>query len=335
MSDAEILLYHTHTEESNSTVRNFYGEDAVENHFGDYTHVIQELPGDIDPVFVRTEHAQKKSREDSGSFYQDFEEEVIEQGGQLEYHDRHVTGTLGENQFSIIEGVEGTLNDQDSHVLFCGIPVDEEKTAWNLELDRNSEKSFYDFSEDVSWTGLPHWNIMSPSHEEKEEIIYEAERNDDIDVAVSHASGYGLANRYINGDLPLLQDSVDYNVSRIPELDWHVTLPYKLDGVGVLEDGTINDLRSGDLSVEKITDCNMVNHGFSTNSLIDTWNFGTTMAGPSLEIEDSYVNEFVDSVYGKPIFSRTEDEYREKSRRNIENATDVTAEELLENTVEV
>lgn len=331
----ELLFYHTHTEESNRTVGEYMGsEKATENHYADYATLVNELSDDIDPVIVRTEHIEKKASEDTESFHQWFEDDIEELGGQLEHHDTHITGVLGENRFAVIDGVEGTFKEPDSHILLCGVPREEEVNAWNL-----SNEELYSMSEELAWTGLPHWNIMSPSLEEKESILQESERNSDLDIAISHTTGYGSPmNELVNGAFPS-QTGVDeyaeeYGASLIPELDWHTTLPYKLDGVGVIEDGSIDELSEGEIPVDSILDCDIVEYGHlqeqTCGAVHDSWRFGTTLAAPSLRIED-YFKGASRELYRK--FAPVEDEdYRSLAESSVKHATDVSIDDLQENT---
>lgn len=315
----DLLFYHTHTENSNRSVRDFYGEDAVENHYADFSLLIEELSDEINPVIVRTEHAKKRAREENEGFHQRFKKEIEQKGGQVEYHKNHVTGTFGSSDFSIIEGVEGTLKEQNSHILLCGVPVEDEITFWN-----KGKKELYELSKDTAWTGLPHWNLMSPKLEDKKDILNTAQENDDIKLAVSYGQGYGLLNPYVNGKLPgqtsVKEYAEKYEASLVPELDWHTTLPYNLNGIGVLDDGTSEKLADGEIPVENILDADIVKYRTMKDRFYslfkNTENFGTTMALPSVGIQ----------LYD-------EDKYREIRRENTKTVADVDPEYLLQNTV--
>lgn len=320
MKDAEILLYHNHTEESNRVAD--FGPELddfiVKNHYADYAHFIDELPGDVNPVIVRTEHGMKRSSEDSKSFHQEFWTDILDRGGQVETHDTHVTGTLGETEFAVIDGVEATYNERDQHLLLAGLPLEEEIDAYNI-----GKEEFFEYAGEAAWSGIPHWNIMTPSLEEKEEIIHEADDLDDVELALSHSGGYGLMNKIVNDELPgtgrseIDQFSSDYDLPILPELDWHVTLPHGLDHTGVLESGTIDWLRDGQMPVKDILEADTVDYGFTPgNEIKDSWNFGTTQVAPSFANGSGAIATA--SSAGQLVLGYTSpEEYRQKMRENV------------------
>lgn len=138
MNNSEILIYHSHTEESNRTGNDY----VIDNHFANYAELVAQLPENIDPVFVRTEHVKKRSFDDPKSFHQQpngghnmsFAEEIESRGGQVENEEytSHITGTLGENRFAMIDGVEANYHRADSHMLLCGLDRETEIDAWEI-----------------------------------------------------------------------------------------------------------------------------------------------------------------------------------------------------------
>lgn len=337
---SEILIYHTHTEESNRTGNDY----VISNHFADYPQLIEELPSDIDPVIVRTEHVMKREREDKKSFHQrpkgskdrTFSEEIEERGGQVEYHDTHLTGTLGENSFAAIEGIEVSYKRPDSHMTVCGVDVESEIDGWKI-----GNEELVDLVENSAWVGIPHWNVMNPTIEEKQELFEETDRNDDFEMALNHSGGYGFGDLYINDELSRKSDiekyADEYDLPVVPEYDWHVALPQKLDHAGVLEKGTIDSLRDGEIPIENILGCDMVNYDISPTKayshLVDSYNFLVNHHLPSNHLNDSTVNRVYEEIFGRPISPYTEDHFRQKALDNISRVTDdVDREMIVENT---
>lgn len=339
----ELLLYHCHTEESNKTAPNRLeelglNEEITANHFADYPDFIDSLPNEVNPIIVRTEHCDKYAKDDSRSFHQRFPEEIESRGGQTEYHETHITGYLGENEFTILEGVEGTYNDSDKHIIHAGVPIEEEVNAF-----KQTSYEFNNMSEDSAFSGIPHWNFLAPSEEEKMEILEESERNEDIDVAISYSSGNGIFDHFLNGknlEGSTVEDySEEYGAPLIPELDWHNALPYKLDGVGIVEDGTIEQFQDGEIPTENILDCDMLSYDSKTTKakglVYDTWNFGSGMVLPSLNLENNPVNSASKKLFDRYMTPVVEEDYKDLARRNLENATDVYEEEILDNRVSI
>lgn len=333
MRDTEILLYHNHSEESNrvADLSPELDDFIVKNHYADYAHLIEELPDDVNPVIVRTEHAFKRAAGDNKSFHQEFWTDVLERGGQIETHGSHITGTLGENEFAVIDGVEPTYNQRDQHLLIAGLPIGEDVDAWNID-----QEQFFEYAEDAAWAGIPHWNIMTPSGEEKQELIHRADDLDDVDLALSHNGGYGTLSKYVNdeigGESEIERLSSDYDLPVIPELDTHSSLPYGLDHVGVLENGTIDQLRDGNMPVKALLDADTVDYGFSPwNEFRDDYNFGFTQVMPSLANEGGAVGTLA-GIAGETLGYSEPEDYREKMRKNFSTvASSVDAETLREN----
>lgn len=335
MTDSEVLIYHSHSEESNRIGE--FGPELddfiVENHYADYAHLIEELPGDVNPVIVRTEHGIKRGAKDRKSFHQDFWADILDRGGQIETHGSHITGVLGENEFAVIDGVEPTYEEQDQHLLLAGLPIDEEVDAYNIGRDE-----FFEYAEDAAWAGIPHWNMMTPSKEEKADIIHEADDLDDVDLALSHNGGYGSLSRYVNDEIPgtggsdIERFASDYDLPVLPEIDWHVTLPQGLDHAGLLEKGTVEQLREGHIPVKNLLDAETVDYGFSPGDEVrEDYNFGFTHVVPSLAVEDGPVASMAKLGQAALGYSEPE-EYREKMRANISNvASNISSEELREN----
>lgn len=185
---------------------------------------------------------------------------------------------------------------------------------------------------------------MNPKVEEKESLFEEYERNDDLELVLNHSGGYGFGDLYINDELSLGKTDIEhyadrYDLSVMPEFDWHTTLPQQLDHVGVLEDGTIAALRDGDIPVEKITGCDLVDYDtFSARKLwnhtVDSYNFAVNHELTSLGMEDSRANKAYEQIFGDPFVPREAENYRENALENIEQVTsDVDRELLEENTI--
>lgn len=327
----ELLFYHTHTQESNYNVSEMLSaeDNPMENHYADYAGLVENLPDSINPIIVRTEHFKKRAADDSKSFHNTFRDEIEERGGQVETHKTHVTGTLGENSFSVIDGVEGSIEEPDSHVLLCGLPRETEIEALNLDLDE-----FYDLAEDSAWAGLPHWNVMSPDNDTKEELLHNSQKRDDLDIAPSYATGYGFTNNFINTETggESVEDYAErYGVQMIPELDWHTTLPYRLNGVGVVED-VLDELEDGDIPTERILSSDMISYDTSVeqlyNSARDTWNFLDTMVMPPNA--KGAADNIAEQLY-RTFLDKDGEEYRAISRENLAEATEVTEDLLADN----
>lgn len=177
--------------------------------------------------------------------------------------------------------------------------------------------------------------------EEKQELFKESDRNDDFEMALNHSGGYGFGDLYINDEFSPESDIEKYakkhDLPVVPEYDWHVALPQKLDHAGVLEEGTIETLRDGEIPVENIMTCDMVDYDISPTKayshLVDSYNFLTNHELPSNNLNDSSANRACEKVLGEPLSPYTDDQFRQKALDNISRVTeDVNREMIVENT---
>lgn len=339
MSRAEILLYHSHTPESNKVSEFLDSKDdfIIENHHADYAYLIEKLPDKIDPVIVRTEHGYKRAKEDEKSFHKDFQETIKNKGGQISEFQNHITGTLGDNKFSVIDGVEANYQNPEQHILFCGLDIDEEINAHNISMDEVLQ-----YSEESAWAGIPHWNIMTPSNKMKEEYFRTADDIDDIEIALSHNGGYGSLSKWVNdehslGESEIKKYSDEFGLDILPELDTHVTFTQKLNHTGLLEEGTVSDLRDGYIPVDKILGAETVDEGFSPlDECRDNYNFGLTFVSPNLKLEQNDYIESLQGMIGKDYLPASEEDFRDIMERNIDNVCDdVSVKYLRDNSVQL
>ncbi|MFB6190990.1 MAG: hypothetical protein ABEJ64_01025 [Candidatus Nanohaloarchaea archaeon] len=259
----ELLAHHTHTPESNRTAREYAGVDA-RNHAGSYLELVEALDPGFDIVFSRTEHHGKYSCSDPRSYHSRLQQEAGEKGVELDYHDRHVTGELEGTRFAIIEGVEASYRDEDNHVTFVGVPVDEE-----VDLHELGEDEFYSEAEKASFVAPAHPFLgdLGFPREDLEELVDTAGNgHGEIELMLGYSTGYDrLTNARARGELmnggKAVEEVAGEEVPVIPELDWHVCIPGELSGFGVLPDGSVDRLFEGDIPVENFGRAEVIQNG--------------------------------------------------------------------------
>jgi hypothetical protein len=251
MSEGYTLLFnHTHTEISNEYGRRAIGEKTNENHYADYSKLLECLDDEFNAVIVNTEHYFSEE-----AYPHEFLEDInsMEEGYIEGEYESHISGNVGDTRFALVNGVEAGFLDQENHFIMIGLPYENDYGL--VEPDR---EIFYESAEDAE--------IVHPAHPffESEILDYNLGISDELinefmeesekgswRAGVGYMTGYfhPFFNKMARGELPWQNKSVgdiseDYSTPLIPEQDWHVKLPRDLGGVGVIEEEDIYDFDS-------------------------------------------------------------------------------------------
>ncbi len=276
MSNPVVFVNHLHTHESNKRMKEIKG---IWN-YGDYNHAVdlikfvESIPKDIDLVFNITEHWGS-----SVETFESLEDRVVEKGGEFELFESHASFELDGRKVSVINSVECSVEKYNVHFLLCGVPVEDERTFYNISFDE-----FMDEAEKVEWAMPAH--PFTPHYKIPDTVLrrFYREANDrNIDSAVGFSSGYtGFFNRVshgkyrrlhelINGVVELRGSDVlnsinpkykdfenvasiswEFEVPVISEMDIHCAIPEKLEGAGVLGREAIKKLFEGEINTDEI-----------------------------------------------------------------------------------
>lgn len=239
MSSKTVLLHHTHRSYSTVAEREVRGFRAV-NHHSDDVAIAEALGPELSAIITRTEHFQTDP-----TYFEKLRDEVEARGGTFNEHTNHVTFQLpGNAPHAIVNGIEASVRRDTAHFTLVGLPLDAKEELYNLTLDELCE-----VSERVNgFTAAAH--PFLPGFEIPRNIFeqfYETARdNPDIDSALNYTTGYWWPiNKVAQGSWrmgPSVNEYAEmYDASLVPELDLHVTVPPRGQGIGLYRDGGIID----------------------------------------------------------------------------------------------
>lgn len=271
MTGGAFLFYHTHTPDSNGferEVRNL----QITTHVTDYIEVLRRLPAGIDAVFVKTDHWQTDP-----TYFHRLEDRIDSTDGSLERFDAHVCVDVDDSTGVIVNGVETSLRSQSKHVIVGGLPLDDDGTYHNLDLEE-----LLSVGETADWIAPAHLGI--PSHRFGQSLLEELFRRAeaaDVRTLLGYTTGYTpLYNRLARNEVPF-RTSVrsiarEFDVPLVPELDLHTVVPEGLSGCGVLDASAVDRLRGGELPLDAFAAADLFRppgcrNGITTGQLARTY----------------------------------------------------------------
>ena len=295
-----VLLYHAHTRESNrvSHLSQKHEDVITKNHSTDVYRLFESMPEETAPIMVRTEHFHKRPRDDNKSWHRKFEQDILRNGDQIEYHDTHITGTINNEPYAVIDGIEGSYREPHKHFLAVGLGLDNEIDAKDM-----SRSELYDLGEDSAAIGFPHINILSPSTSEKQQILTDLDDEPDIEVLLSRTGGYGFFNRFVNGKTSYGTDvdelASQYGLGTVPELDLHSYTTKGLQYTGITDSSPIENLRDGELNPSDLSEFTRIESKGWSADLLDTVRFLEGHVLPSLGLPHRSPEKIRDLSYSE------------------------------------
>jgi len=350
----DLFLDHTHTDRSNEYMDELQDVDELtaNNHRIDYLAIRDKVPEDINVIFNRTEHHATDT-----DFYDELREEVEELGGEFKEFERHVYWELDGKEAAIINSVEASVEDKDTHILLNGLPINDG------EYYELSEDKLYQEAQEAEWIAPAHSFLpYSNFYDRLDEFLGQAAEDDGIRPALGYTTGYsptwnllarGEIQKYVPdfvydglstiaglfsdeweeliADQKHIERSV-YDVQEeaeergiplpfVPELDLHVVVPDRLEGTAVLEETAMDDLKDGELPTGKLLDTKVLRY----SPLLE----GMTFRDQAHTIPDRIPG------YDKemwPSLPRTEQEFKGIFESSLEGLEEMNVEEIRENT---
>ena len=214
-----ILCHHTHTSDSNRAERAVRGHTNGIHH-ADYVSMVGAAPPGVDVIFTRTEHWWA----DPGRFER-LAERVAARDGTVERFDTHAVFTVAGSRGAVINGIETSLETDNSHVTVCGLPIEERPPLRACSLEELCE-----IGREAAWVAPAHPRFPTLGFpDERLRRVLERAESEPFDVALGYTTGYpAVLNALARGrhtDRPVRSYGREYGVPLLPELVWHAPLP--------------------------------------------------------------------------------------------------------------
>ena len=226
-----------------------------------YDDFVRSLPDGTDAVFTKTDHWKPRS-----GLFRKLKDKVKKDGGFYRQFEKHCYFEVDGHRAAVINGVEGSIEYDRYHVTLNGIRIGEEREYQDMSVEK-----FYREVRDSEFTVPAH--PLSPTFRIPDRILkpFLKDGEEDYRAGIGFPTGYGrltnwLSRGYVRellGGDSLFSLSEDYGVPLVPEIDWHGGFPEDLDGVGRLEEGSMERMRYGDIPVDSILYCDIEEGHFS------------------------------------------------------------------------
>lgn len=316
----EFLINHAHTELSNVSegeVRDF----TSYNHVSDYGDIVDTLTSGDSVNIAGTEHWRINE-------YEEFQEYVTNNGGDVEVFDTHIAGDLDGTDFALFYGVEASLENVNEHVTLSGVDiteVDPEEDYLNV-----NEGELYDMARNSAWVVPAHPFLPGFSLEEENfETVLEMNEDDDIEVMMPYTVGYNpVLNKLAQGqhrDMDVLDIAESEDLPVIPEADMHCHVPNGLSGLGIVE-GVAEDAKEGEINVDSIGNAEIITPS-GVDSLRNSWRSVQTFADQL----PGYRSGVYDNV---PFIPTSQDDYEDIWENSLDNLN-ADREKLRDNTLDI
>jgi len=204
-------------------------------------------PPDLNLIFTRTEHWQA----DPARFDR-LANRVSKRGGTVNRFESHVVFKIAGSRGAVINGIETSLQTEDSHITVCGLPIEHRPPARVCSLDE-----LCDLGREAAW--------VAPAHPRFPKLGFPDSRlrsflnrvsNEPFDVALGYMTGYpALLNALARGKHtahPISAYAQEYEIPLLPELDWHTALPRTPTGFGVVGDKAFVSLSNGEIPTTQL-----------------------------------------------------------------------------------
>jgi hypothetical protein len=240
-----LLFYHCHTSFSNRYERAVRGID-VGSHATDVVAIARRLPPGLDAIVVKTDHwltdreyfdrlgTQTRTRLDV---------ELVE-------HETHVCFEHDGSRTVVVNGVEGSLERRQNHLIVAGLPIDDASPYCELTIEAAVEAGG-----EAGWIAACHPGMPGHRYGRRrlDSLVREANAAD-VPVAIGYPTGYPRSyNKVARGEIPFRPSLREYaaqeEVPLIPELDLHGAVPAGFSGCGVVDGGVVDSLWDGNLPV--------------------------------------------------------------------------------------
>jgi len=234
-----ILCHHTHTTDSNRAERDVRGHtNGI--HQADYVSMVGAAPPNLDVVFTRTEHWTA----DPARFDR-LAERVSERGGTIDRFESHAVFTVAGSRGAVINGVETSVETDDSHVTVCGLPIDDRPPARACSLDELCA-----LGREAAWVAPAHPRFPGLGFSDANlRRLLDRVDEEPFAVALGQTTGYPAPlNALARGRHtahPIGEYAREYDLPLLPELDWHAPLPRTPTGFGVVDDEAFAALADG------------------------------------------------------------------------------------------
>ncbi|PAU85566.1 hypothetical protein CK500_02540 [Halorubrum salipaludis] len=250
-----ILCHHTHTADSNRAEREVRGHTNGIHH-ADYVSTVGAAPPNLDVIFTRTEHWQA----DPARFDR-LAERVAARDGAVDRFDSHVVFEVGGSRGAVINGVETSVETDDSHVTVCGLPIEDRPPARACSLDELCA-----LAREAAWVAPAHPLFPGLGFpDERLRRFLERVEGEPFGVALGYTTGYPAAlNALARGRhtaRPIRAYAREYDVPLLPELDWHAPLPRTPSGFGVVDDEAFAALVEGEIPTADLLNSRVLKAG--------------------------------------------------------------------------
>lgn len=250
-----ILCHHTHTTDSNDAEREVRGHTNGIHH-GDYVSMVGAAPPDLDLIFTRTEHW----RADPARFDR-MAERVSARGGTFERFESHAVFAVAGSRGAVINGVETSVETDDSHVTVCGLPIADRPSSRACSLDELCA-----LGREAAWVAPAHPRFPGLGFSDARlRTLLDRLDEEPFAVALGYTTGYPAPlNALARGRHtahPIGEYARAYDLPLLPELDWHAALPRTPTGFGVVDDEAFVALTDGRIPVAELLDAGRLKAG--------------------------------------------------------------------------
>jgi hypothetical protein len=271
-----LFLNHFHTKESTGHVKELTDcpDWKAVNHLGSPVRILEKLQEGQNAVITLTEHYKTNGKD----FFQKMGEKAENLGGGYKLNDHSLVIEQGGSKVAVINGVEASYRRRDSHVVIAGLPIQDNKTYYNLDEEKLGEvlenaayaHPAHPFLEEFGMSMKELEKVCRTIQDSSAKLFipYTCAYPVNIDKNARGVSGsetdvHGLANKY--------------NSCLIVEHDHHVHLPSNLGGIGLLKSSSIKHLENGEIPLEEIKKMRIIEPS-KTDTFRDLFRAGRTFA---------------------------------------------------------
>jgi len=250
-----ILCHHTHTTDSNDAEHAVRGHTNG-GHHGDYVSMVGAAPPNLDLIFTRTEHWQA----DPARFDR-LAERVSKRDGTVDRFESHVVFTVAGSRGVVINGIETSLETDNSHVTVCGLPIEDRPPARACSLDELCR-----LGREAAWVAPAHPRFPKLGFPDTRlRSFLDRADEEPFDVALGYTTGYpALLNALARGKhttRPIRAYAREYDLPLLPELDWHAALPQSPSGFGIVADQAVSALVDGRIPTTQLLAARLLKTG--------------------------------------------------------------------------
>lgn len=308
-----LFFNHFHTLRSNDYVSTHGSAEEWEgiNHFGSPIKILEGLEAGQNTIITVTEHFHTNGEE----FYRKLLEEVKEKGGEGHLNKRNLSLELEGSKLKIINGVEACYKHENNHVVLGGLSI-EDHGKYMFEEKENFAKAVE--KADYAHPAHPFFGEFGIEDEILDEIC-EVIQESSAKLFIPYTTAYGpkfdkKARGTEDSDRDIYDLTVEYSVPFIVEHDHHIHLPSGMNGVGLLEDSSLDK----EVPLQEIKDAQLIEPRKS-DSLRDLWRIGRTYADllPGYEDKKWFWN-LISTPYTEEDYIEWRDKYYQKELDSLD-----------------